>query len=90
MKRTRRLRTTENMRSLVRETYLHPSDFVYPIFVAEGQNIKNAVDSMPGIYQYSIDRMDEELERIWEAGIKSILIFVVRKSVDFIRIAHFC
>ncbi|MEE1312672.1 MAG: porphobilinogen synthase [Lachnospiraceae bacterium] len=82
MKRTRRLRTTENMRSLVRETYLHPSDFVYPIFVAEGQNIKNAVDSMPGIYQYSIDRMDEELERIWEAGIKSILIFGIPAHKD--------
>lgn len=82
MKRTRRLRTTENMRSLVRETYFHPSDFVYPIFVAEGQNIKNAVDSMPGIYQYSIDRMDEELERIWEAGIKSILIFGIPAHKD--------
>ena len=41
---------------MVREHYVHPSDLIYPIFVIEGEDIKNPVDSMPGIYQYSIDR----------------------------------
>lgn len=82
MKRTRRLRSSKNMRSLVRETYLHPSDFVYPIFVIEGENIKNPVDSMPGIYQYSLDRIDEELERIWNSGVRGILIFGIPAHKD--------
>lgn len=82
MKRTRRLRMTENMRSMVRENYLHPSDFIYPIFVIEGENIKNPVASMPGIYQYSLDRLDEELERIWEAGVRGILIFGIPAEKD--------
>lgn len=82
MKRTRRLRMTKNIRSMVRETYLHPSDFIYPIFVIEGKDIKNPVDSMPGIYQYSIDRIDEELDRIWESGVKGVLIFGVPAHKD--------
>lgn len=82
MKRTRRLRMTKNIRSMVRETYLHPSDFIYPIFVIEGKDIKNPVDSMPGIYQYSIDCIDEELDRIWESGVKGVLIFGVPAHKD--------
>lgn len=68
MIRMRRLRVNEAMRSLVRETSISKSDLVYPMFVIEGTDIKNPVDSMPGIYQYSIDRMDEELERVTESG----------------------
>lgn len=82
MKRTRRLRTTNSIRNMVRENYLHPSDFIYPIFVIEGTNIKNPVDSMPGIYQYSIDRLDEELDRIWKAGVRGILIFGIPAKKD--------
>jgi porphobilinogen synthase len=67
---------------MVRENYLHPSDFIYPIFVIEGENIKNPVASMPGIYQYSLDRLDEELERIWEAGVRGILIFGIPAEKD--------
>ena len=51
MKRFRRLRSTENLRSLVRETRVDKSSLIYPIFIAEGENIKNPVESMPGIYQ---------------------------------------
>ena len=69
MVRMRRLRVNEEMRSLVRETSLQKSDLVYPVFVIEGKNIKNPVDSMPGIYQYSIDRLGEELKRAAESGI---------------------
>lgn len=82
MKRTRRLRMTRNMRSLVRETYLHPSDFVYPMFIVEGKDKKNPVDSMPGIYQYSIDRIDEELDRVWQSGVKSVLLFGIPAHKD--------
>ena len=55
MLRLRRLRNNENIRSLVRETRVCKDDLVYPVFVCEGQNVKNPVDSMPEIYQYSID-----------------------------------
>ncbi len=78
----RRLRTSPNMRALVRETYIDISDLVYPIFVIEGENIKNPVESMPGIYQYSVDRIDEELERINERGVSSILIFGIPEHKD--------
>jgi len=82
MKRTRRLRASEEMRGLVRETCLSVSDLIYPIFVIEGEKIKNPVESMPGIYQYSIDRLEEELERIVKSGIKGILIFGIPKKKD--------
>lgn len=78
----RRLRTTPAMRALVRETQVNLSDLVYPIFVIEGENIKNPINSMPEIYQYSIDRLDEELERIKESGILAILIFGIPKHKD--------
>src|SRR5699024_7889967 len=82
MKRMRRLRTTKALRNMVREHYVNPSDLIYPIFVIEGEDIKNPVDSMPGIYQYSIDRMDEELERIWNAGVRGVLIFGIPAQKD--------
>ncbi len=82
MQRTRRLRSSEQMRSLVRENYLHISDFVYPLFIIEGENIKNPVDSMPGIYQYSIDRLGEEMDKVKEAGIRAVLLFGIPKEKD--------
>ncbi len=82
MVRMRRLRVNEEMRSLVRETSLEKSDLVYPIFVIEGENIKNPVDSMPGIYQYSIDRLKEELDRVRDAGILAVLIFGIPAHKD--------
>lgn len=82
MKRTRRLRANEELRGLVRETSLSLTDLVYPIFLIEGEGIKNPIDSMPGIYQYSIDRLDEELKRIWDSGVRSILIFGIPKKKD--------
>jgi len=75
MIRRRRLRVNETIRSLVRETSLAISDFIYPIFIIEGENIKNPIDSMPGIYQYSVDRLGEELQRVKISGVKNILLF---------------
>lgn len=82
MQRMRRLRVNETMRSLVRENGIQKSDLVYPIFVIEGSGIQNPVDSMPGIYQYSVDRLDAELDRIWESGVRSILIFGIPAHKD--------
>ena len=67
---------------MVRETQISKSDLVYPVFIKEGTNEKNPVDSMPGIYQYTLDRFDEELERIQAAGIPAILIFGIPEHKD--------
>ena len=82
MFRRRRLRSSEYMRALVRETSVSVDDLIYPVFVVEGENQKNPIGSMPGIYQYSIDRIDEELDRIREAGVKGILIFGIPAHKD--------
>lgn len=80
MIRLRRLRENEVLRNMVRETQISKSDLVYPVFIKEGTNEKNPVDSMPGIYQYTLDRFDEELERIQAAGIPAILIFGIPRT----------
>lgn len=82
MKRFRRLRTTAAMRSLVRETRLSAAELIYPIFVIEGENIKNPIPSMPGIFQYSIDRLGELLEETAASGIAGLLIFGIPKEKD--------
>ena len=82
MIRRRRLRSSDYMRALVRETSVQVSDLIYPLFVIEGYDIKNPIDSMPGIYQYSIDRIDEEIDRIKEAGIKAVLLFGIPEHKD--------
>lgn len=82
MQRFRRLRSSEAMRRMVRETRLDPADFIYPIFVAEGENIKKPVDSMPTVYQYSIDRLEEILPQIADSGISGLLIFGIPTHKD--------
>lgn len=78
----RRLRTKEAIRNLIRENHVRKDDLVYPVFVIEGENIKNPVDSMPGIFQWSIDRLDEELERVAEAEIPAVLLFGIPAHKD--------
>ena len=73
MKRFRRLRTTEQMRSFVRETTVNVEDLIYPLFVAEGTDRKDPVPSMPGIFQFSLDRLDEEVSKVVDAGIPAVL-----------------
>ena len=82
MYRFRRLRRDERIRFMMQETRLHPKDFIYPIFVIEGEAIKNPVASMPGIYQYSIDRLEEILEQVKEAGIGGIMLFGIPRHKD--------
>ena len=81
-KRHRKLRTSAAMRALVKETYLHKEDLIYPIFVAEGENRKTEVSSMPGVFQFSLDRLGEELDEIVELGIQSIILFGLPAEKD--------
>ena len=74
------------MRDMVRENHVRIDELIYPIFVTEGENIKHPVESMPGIYQYSLDRLSEEINRIKEAGIKAILIFGIPDHKDEVGI----
>lgn len=69
MDRTRRLRSSEALRSMVRENHVRVEELIYPVFVIEGENIVNPVASMPEINQYSPDRVMEEVDRVIEAGI---------------------
>ncbi|UAK16825.1 porphobilinogen synthase [Sporolactobacillus terrae] len=81
--RHRRLRRTSVLRTMVRETFLRPADFIYPIFVTEeGSNIKSEIKSMPNVYQYSLDRLDEELDEVVALGIPSIMFFGIPKVKD--------
>ena len=82
MRRFRRLRAGEQIRSLVRETRIDKGDLIYPIFIAEGENIKKPVDSMPNVYQYSLYRADEILKEIENSGIAGLLIFGIPKHKD--------
>lgn len=82
MRRFRRLRASEEIRSLVQETRLSAKELIYPVFVKEGENIKAPVDSMPGIYQWSPDRLDEELERVSASGVAGLLIFGIPEHKD--------
>ena len=72
MYRFRRLRRDERIRSMMQETRLHPKNFIYPVFVTEGEKIKNPVASMPGVFQYSVDRLDEILEQVKEAAVQMV------------------
>ncbi|MCM4172145.1 porphobilinogen synthase [Arenibacter sp. TNZ] len=76
LKRNRRLRTNEALRSLVRETIISPNDFLVPIFVVEGHGIKEEIASMPNYYRYSLDLLEKEVKDLWAMGLKSVLLFV--------------
>lgn len=82
MYRFRRLRTNDVLRDMVAENVLNVKDFIYPLFVVEGENIKEAVDSMPGVYRYSIDRLDDILPEVEESGVSGLLLFGVPAKKD--------
>lgn len=81
-RRHRRLRKTAGIRSSVRETHLHTEDFIYPLFVVEGESIKNEVASMPGVFQWSLDLLNSEVDEVLERGIQSIILFGVPDEKD--------
>jgi porphobilinogen synthase len=74
--RNRRLRVNESIRSLVRETTLSPTDFMFPMFIAEGENVAVAIPSMPGIFRRSIDLTVKEVKEIYALGIRAVNIYV--------------
>ena len=76
LQRGRRLRTNESIRSLVRETSLSATDFMFPMFVCEGENQKIEIPSMPGIYRRSIDELVKEIREIFDLGIRAVNIYV--------------
>ena len=76
LKRNRRLRTSEAIRSLVRETIISPNDFLVPLFVVEGNGLKEEIASMPNYYRYSLDMLASEVIELWSLGLKSVLLFV--------------
>lgn len=74
--RNRRLRTNEAIRSLVRETSLSANDFIVPLFVVEGKNVKEEIASMPNYFRYSLDLLEKEVKELWKMGLRSVLVFV--------------
>lgn len=82
MERTRRLRMSEGIRSMVREEHVRADELIYPLFIMEGRDICNPVVSMPGIFQYSLDRISEELDRVAGAGLKAVLLFGIPEHKD--------
>lgn len=87
--RHRRLRQNATMRSMVKETYLHKEDLIYPIFVIEGENIKNPVKSMPGVYQFSLDQLGEEIDDVVALGIPAIILFGIPAEKDAVGTGAF-
>ena len=82
MKRTRRLRKSDAIRNLVQEHRLHVTDFIYPLFIEEGKDIKKEISSMPGIFRYSLDQIHSELDEIVALGIQSVLLFGIPSKKD--------
>lgn len=81
-RRNRRLRNVSGIRSMVRETILKKEDLIYPIFVVEGNSVKNEIPSMPGIYHLSLDNLAIEVDEVVSLGIPSIILFGLPNSKD--------
>jgi len=80
--RPRRLRRTETIRALVRETRLSPDDFVYPLFVCEGEGVRREISSMPGVFNLSVDELVKEVDEAHKAGVRSVMLFGVPDKKD--------
>jgi porphobilinogen synthase len=80
--RPRRLRRNDAIRSLVRETRLSPDDFVYPLFVCEGEGVRKEIGSMPGVFNLSIDQLVREVEGARKSGVRSVILFGIPDEKD--------
>ena len=89
-KRFRRLRINENLRNLVAETTLSTNDFIYPLFVKEGSNYKKEVESMPGVFQMSIDEILKECQELTNLGLNSIILFAIPDTKDSVGSECLC
>ncbi len=81
-KRLRKLRMTSALRSMVRETELSPNDFIYPLFVVPGKNVRKEVSSMPGVYQLSVDALVKECAEVKQLGIPAVILFGIPETKD--------
>ena len=77
LKRPRRLRSTKAIRNLVRETKVQVEDLIYPLFIVDGENIKREISSMEGVYHFSVDKLEDEINELTELGIEHVLLFGV-------------
>ncbi|PTJ55385.1 porphobilinogen synthase [Staphylococcus saprophyticus] len=82
--RHRRLRSSKSMRNLVRETLVNKEDLIYPIFVVERDNVKEEIKSLPGVYQLSLNVLDEEIKEAYDLGIRGVMFFGVPNEKDAI------
>src|SRR5512144_2493494 len=73
--RPRRLRRSETLRKMVRETHLRREDFIYPMFVAPGQGVRQPVEAMPGVFRFSVDQLLEEARELRDLGLPEVLLF---------------
>ncbi|MET6989633.1 porphobilinogen synthase [Sediminicola arcticus] len=76
LRRNRRLRTNESIRTLVRENIITPSDFLVPLFVVEGKGVKEEIPSMPNYFRLSLDNLEKEVKELWYMGLGAVLLFV--------------
>ena len=76
LRRNRRLRTNESIRSLVRETIISPNDFIVPLFVVEGKGVREEIPSMQNYFRLSLDNLEKEVKELWKLNLKSVLLFV--------------
>ncbi|WP_419742159.1 porphobilinogen synthase [Paraclostridium dentum] len=82
LRRPRRLRNSAAIRDLVRETVLNVNDLIYPLFVVEGENIKEEIPSLPEVYHFSLDKLEEEIKEIKDLGIQHVILFGIPDEKD--------
>lgn len=82
LRRPRRLRNSAAIRDLVRETVLNLNDLIYPLFVVEGENIKEEIPSLPEVYHFSLDKLEEEIKEIKDLGIQHVILFGIPDEKD--------
>jgi porphobilinogen synthase len=80
--RPRRLRRTENLRALVRETRLAPEDFILPLFACAGQNVRREISSMPGVHNLSVDEIARDAEAAYQVGVRGVILFGLPEAKD--------
>lgn len=80
--RMRRIRENKILREMTKETSLEISDFIYPLFVVEGENIKKEIPSMPDCYHFSVDKLEEEIKEIVDLGIRAVILFGIPNKKD--------
>ncbi|MTL70353.1 porphobilinogen synthase, partial [Turicibacter sanguinis] len=82
LRRPRRLRTSQAIRNLVRETKLNVEDLIYPLFIVEGEGIKREISSLPDVYHFSVDQLEAEIIELGELGIEHVILFGIPHDED--------